>query len=111
MSNQTNKELLELVLLQTKENAKNQLNFAGEVSTFMNEQRGVNQNQNIFNAEIKGYLESNSKTNQKGLVEQVKVNTYEINEIKTEKKVDKAKIGVIGVIVGAILTFVSKIFF
>tara|TARA_R100000541_G_C1844188_1_gene76449 strand:+ start:44 stop:358 length:315 start_codon:yes stop_codon:yes gene_type:complete len=104
MSNQTNKELLELVLIQTKENAKNQLNFAGKVSTFMNEQ-------NLFNAEIKGYLESNDRTNQKGLVEQVKVNTYEINEIKTEKKVDKAKIGVIGVIVGAILTFVSKIFF
>ena len=36
--------------------------------------------------EIKGYLESNSKTNQKGLVEQEKVNTYEINEIKNQHK-------------------------
>ena len=104
MESKTNKELLEIILHQTKENAKNQLNFAGKVSSFMN-------NQNIFNSEIKGYLESNSKTNQKGLVEQVKVNTYDINQIQTEKKVDKAKIGVIGVIIGAILTFISKVFF
>lgn len=104
MSSQTNKELLEIILQQTKENAENQLTFAGKVSKFMNDQ-------NVFNTEVRGYLESNSKTNQKGLVEQVKVNTYEINEIKTEKKVDKAKIGIIGVIIGAILTFISKVFF
>lgn len=104
MPNQTNKELLEVILQQTRANAETQLNFAGKVSAFMNEQ-------NLFNAEMRGHLESNARTNQKGLVEQVKVNTYEINEIKTEKKIDKAKIGVIGVIIGAVLTFISKIFF
>ena len=46
MESKTNKELLEIILHQTKENAKNQLNFAGKVSSFMN-------NQNIFNSEIK----------------------------------------------------------
>lgn len=103
-SSPTNKELLQMVLHQTKENAKNQLTFAGKVSAFMNEQT-------LINAEIKGYLESNDKTNQKGLVEQVKVNTLDINELQTEKKIDKAKIGVIGVIIGAVLTFISKVFF
>ena len=112
---ETNKELLQEVLRQTKSNAIEQANFAGRVSTFMNEQRDFNSTQVLFNTEVKGYLESNSKTNQKGLVEQVEVNTGEIKGIKTnietEKKVEKAKQTIIGIVVGAILTFLGKVFF
>ena len=67
MKELTNKELLEIIIAQTKEHAKNQATFAGQVSTFMNEQRGFNNNQLLLNAEIKGYFESNPKTNQKGV--------------------------------------------
>lgn len=104
MSEQTNKELLRIIHEQTRRNAEEQLSFAGRVSTFINEQKD-------FNKEVMMYLESNDKTNQKGLVEQVKVNTDDINQIKIDKKVDKAKIGVVGVMIGAVITFLSKILF
>jgi hypothetical protein len=102
--NTTKREKLDVLIEQAKQNAENQLDFAGKVSIFMNKQ-------DVFNSEIRGFIESNPKTNQKGLVEQVKENTDEISLINTEKKVDKAKIGVIGIIIGAVLTFISKIFF
>ena len=104
MPNKTNTELLEIILRQSKDNARNQLDFASKVSVFMN-------NQGVFNAEIRGYLESNDKTNQKGLVEQVKENTSEIQVIKTDKKVDKAKQTLLGVIVGSVLAFLGKLLF
>lgn len=104
MPEKTNTELLEIILRQSKDNAKNQLEFASKVSIFMNEQ-------NLFNAEFRGYLESNERTNQKGLVEQVKENTIDINTIKTDKKVDKAKVSLLGAITGALLTLLGKIFF
>lgn len=104
MPNKTNTELLEIILKQSKDNARNQLDFASKVSIFMNEQ-------NLVNAEIKGYLESNERTKQKGLVEQVKENTNDIYIIKTDKKVDKAKVSLIGAIIGALLAFLGKIFF
>ena len=102
--NTTKREKLDVLIEQAKQNAENQLDFAGKVSVFMNKQ-------DIFNSEIRGFIESNPKTNQKGLVEQVKLNVDDIATIKTEKKVDKAKIGVVGVIIGAVLTFLSKLLF
>lgn len=100
----TRTQKLDVLLEQSRKSAEEQLDFAAKVSVFMN-------NQEVFNAEIRGFIESNPKTNQKGLVEQVKVNTDDISLINTEKKVDKAKIGVIGIIIGAVLSFISKIFF
>jgi len=104
MPNKTNTELLEIILEQSKENAKKQLKLAADFSIFMNEH-------SLFKAEIRGYLESNDKTNQKGLVEQVTENTYDIQSIKTEKKVEKAKQTLLGVIVGSVLAFLGKLLF
>lgn len=97
MSELTNKDLLEIILKQTKKNAE-------EFHTFLNEQKA-------FNVEVRGYLESNAKTNQKGLVEQVKVNTDDINQMKTDKKVEKAKLGVLSAVIGAIIGLLSKMLF
>lgn len=99
----TNKDLLKSILQQNKSLAEEQLNLAGKFSSFINQQ-------SIINTQITGYLESNSKTNQRGLVEQVNINTKDIGEIKTDKKIEKAKRTIIGVIIGAILSFLAKIF-
>jgi len=104
MEGKTNKELLQAVLYQTEQNAKNQLTFAGQVSTFMNDQI-------LFNAEIKGHLESNGKTNQKGLVEQVKENTNGIINMKSDRKIDKTKIAIIWGVVGTAAGAVAKLVF
>lgn len=98
---QTNKELLEIILNQTKENAKNQLNFAGKVSAFMNEQY-------LFNADVRSHLESNSKTNQKGLVEQVYINTKDIESIITDKKIERKIWGISGAALGTLGGWVAK---
>lgn len=102
MSEQTNKELLKAVLQQTKLNAENQLNFACKVSKFMNEQQ-------LINAELRGYLETNNRTNQKGLVEQVKENTGDIMTLKTDKKIIVAKASTVTAIFMAIDAFLFKI--
>ena len=111
MKDPTNKELLEIILSQTKESAKKQFDFSCEVSTFMNEQRDFNSHQILLNAEIKGYFESNPRTNQKGVIEQQQINTWDISEIKTGLKINHAKKTLIGVAVGSILTFLAKVFF
>ena len=111
MKDTTNKELLEIILSQTKESAKKQFDFSCEVSNFMNEQRDCNSNQILLNAEIKGYFESNPRTNQKGVIEQQQINTWDISEIKTGLKINHAKKTLIGVAVGSILTFLAKVFF
>jgi hypothetical protein len=111
MDHPSNKELLEIILNQTRDNAQKQATFAGQVSSFMNEQRGFNSTQVLLNAEIKGYFESNPRTNQKGVVEQQQINTKDISDIKTGLKVNHAKKTLIGVAVGAVLTFLAKVFF
>ena len=103
MKEPTNKELLEIILEQGKKNAKEQFEFTLKVSLFMNEQVA-------FNTEIKSYLENNTKTNQRGLVEQVKVNTNDIAESKSDKKIQRAKDGFIGGVVASILAAIIKIF-
>lgn len=104
MAEKTNKELLELVLEQTKKNAQSQLDFACKVSNFMNEQA-------LFNAEIRGYLESNSRTNQKGIIEQLSINTKDISDLKTEKKIERTTAGIIGGAIGSVATYLSKFLF
>ena len=111
MKDPTNKELLEIILSQTKESAKKQFDFSCEVSTFMNEQRDFNSHQILLNAEIKGYFESNPRTNQKGVIEQQQINTWDISDIKTGLKINHAKKTLIGIAVGSILTFLAKVFF
>jgi hypothetical protein len=97
MKSQTNKELLESLIEQ--------------LSSFTNEQKEVNKNQELINAEIKGFLESNSKTNQKGVIEQTQLNTKELYDLKTILKVNHAKKTLLGILIGSILTFIAKILF
>ena len=106
MANQThtNKELLEILLIKTQENAKSQLNFAASVSNFMNEQA-------VINAEIKGYLESNTKTNQKGLVEQVSSNTDNLQSLEREIRIDKAKVYAIGATLTIAINYIVQTYF
>lgn len=99
--NLTNKELLQMVLNQTKINAENQLTFAAQVSTFMNEQ-------SLFNKEIKGLLESNEKTKQKGVIEQVSINTSDIQKIKTDRQIEKKLWGISGAAIGTFASWISK---
>ena len=77
----------------------------------MNEQRGFNNNQILLNAEIKGFFESNPRTNQKGIIEQTQINTKDISDIKTGMSVNHAKKTLIGVGLGAVLTFLAKMLF
>jgi hypothetical protein len=107
----TNKELLEIIIAQTKEQAKTQATFAGQVSAFMNEQRGCNNAQILLNAEIKGYFESNPRTNQKGVIEQTQINTSDIYDLKTVLKVSQAKKTLIGIAIGSVLTFIAKVLY
>lgn len=94
----TQKQLLELIHAQTQTNAQNQLDFAGKVSAFMNEQESTNQ-------KLRSYLESDKSTNQKGIVEQVHDNTVAIEGFKTDKKVTAGKI----TMAGLIFTFIGGI--
>ncbi len=57
------------------------------------------------------YLESDQTTKHVGLVEQVDINTDDINQFKTDRKVLIGKIGVISIILGAIGGFLMKLFF
>lgn len=108
---QTQKEALLLLGLKidtltesNKKIAKDQFQLSCDFSTYINKN-------DLRYSEILGYLESNEKTNQKGLVEQVKVNTNDINTIKVDRKIDKTKVGVIGGIVGTIAAFIAKFIF
>jgi hypothetical protein len=92
----TTKELLESIIKQQEVSAKNQLDFAAKVSTFMNKQEGIN-------TKFLGYLESNHKTKQVGVVEQVELNKQNIAKIQTERKITAGKITVIV----AVLTFIG----
>ena len=111
MPNTTNKELLQLLVAQTADNAKKQFTFSLEVSTFMNEQRDFNTKQLNINSEIKGFLESNNKTNQKGIIEQVDINKNSIHEIITEKKVEKNTIYAVGAVLTIIINVLAKFIF
>ena len=55
------------------------------------------------------YLESDKSTGHIGIAEQTQINTRDIHEIKTDKKITAGKIGVAGLILGAIGTVLLKI--
>jgi hypothetical protein len=100
MKEPTNKEILEVILLQTKESAKKQLEFALEMSIFANDQRDFNNAQILLNSQIKGYFESNDKTKQKGLIEQQQLNVKDINTLKNQYKIVMGVSMVLGFISG-----------
>ena len=80
MSDLTNKQLLNEIIKEQRLQAQKQLQLAADFSTYMNK------TDLKFN-EILNLLESNDKTKQKGVIEQVSLNTTDISKIKTDKKI------------------------
>tara|TARA_R110000737_G_C14536487_1_gene478201 strand:+ start:441 stop:770 length:330 start_codon:yes stop_codon:yes gene_type:complete len=99
---QTNKKVLSLILDRVNGLAKEQLNLASQMSASMNKQDAIN-------VELRSYLESNSKTNQKGLVEQVYEIKEELSVLKTDKKINAGKIGIATAIFTVVGTLVLKL--
>jgi|TARA_R110000744_G_C19034506_1_gene525901 hypothetical protein len=108
MKDPTNKELLEIILKQTNSNAIENANFAGRVSTFMNEQRDFNTLQIRLNDKFEGYFESNPKTNQKGFIEQTQENVKDINNLKNQYKIAIGFSVVLGYLSGYVSNFFNK---
>ena len=93
-SPKTTKELLHSILLiqeeraiEDKIRAKKQIDEAAEISSFMNTQKNVNQELLRVNSTLKGYLESNSATNQEGAIE--KLDRLEKTVIGLKTSIDK----------------------
>tara|TARA_R110002111_G_scaffold219870_2_gene282025 strand:- start:887 stop:1192 length:306 start_codon:yes stop_codon:yes gene_type:complete len=80
MSDLTNKQLLNEIIKEQRLQAQKQLQLAADFSAYMNK------TDLKFN-EILSLLESNDKTKQKGVIEQVSLNTDDISKIKTDKKI------------------------
>ena len=80
MSDLTNKQLLNEIIKEQRLQAQKQLQLAADFSSYMNK------TDLKFN-EILSLLESNDKTKQKGVIEQVSLNTDDISKIKTDKKI------------------------
>ena len=76
----TNKDLLTEILQGQKEQSKKYLQLAADFSNYMNKTDKTL-------SEILGQLESNSKTNAKGVIEQQSINTKDIASFKTDKKI------------------------
>jgi len=111
MTQKTNKEILVSVLskleniqLETKKQAEAHFQLACDFSNFINQQ-------NLRNAKIDDYLLSNPHTNQKGVVEQVKLNTENIKNLESNNKIEKAKSAAWGAAIGSVTTFLGKYFF
>ena len=80
MNDLTNKQLLNEIIKEQRLQAQKQLQLAADFSAYMNK------TDLKFN-EILSLLESNDKTKQKGVIEQVSLNTDDISKIKTDKKI------------------------
>jgi len=96
MAVKTNNQFLQEILKEQKEQAVKQLQLASDFSTY------VNKTDIKFN-EILSLLESNDKTKQKGVIEQVSLNTKDISKMKTDKKILYT--------FGIAIAFLSNLFF
>jgi len=100
----TQKDIL-LSIKEGQENmAKTHLDFASSVSTFMNDQDHINN-------KVLGYLENNSKTNTKGIVQLANDNKVRLDK---KDKVDAVRVGKAGLIsvaagfIGGVIIFLAK---
>jgi len=90
-----------------KKIAKDQFQMSCDFSNYVNKQ-------DLKNAEILGYLESNNKTNQKGAIEQIKENKEEIEYLKTRNSIKNAErtlLVIIGGFLSSLIAYVIKLFF
>ena len=88
-SEQTTKQILHSILVTQEERAKEdklrakkQLEDAARFSDFMNTQQDVNAELLVLNSQLKGYLESNSATNQEGAIEKLDRLEKSFNELR-----------------------------
>jgi hypothetical protein len=98
----TNKILLEEILKEQKELAKQQLNIASDFSIFMNKQQ-------MFNQRISGLLETDSATNQKGALESLEDVKVRVLDLEVKNKVTAGKVAMSVLILTTIGTFVWKL--
>ena len=90
-----------------KKIAKDQLQLSCDFSNYINKQ-------DLKNAEILGYLESNNRTNQKGAIEQIKENKQEIDYLKTRNSIKNAErtlLVIIGGFLSTVIGYVVKLLF
>ena len=93
----TQKDLILEIRQEQKRMAKEQLNLAASLSSFLNKQE-------LFNQRISDILENDEKTDKKGLVYEVEYNSNRIDEIEINSKVTAGKIA----ISVTILTFIGS---
>ena len=109
----TNKELLQLIVEQQKDMAKKQYDFAAEVSTFINKQTQINDEQVKLNSKFVNYLENDNSTNQVGVVQRAIDNEKRIDRLETNQKITAGKISILiaaATIVGTITFKVFEVF-
>lgn len=87
MNSLTNKQLLNEIIKEQKEQAVKQLQLSADFSVFMNKQEK-------FNHKIANLLYSDSDTNSEGYIEKQNKNTERILELEIKNKVTAGKIAI-----------------
>ena len=108
----TQKEMILMMSLQmellTNSNidlAKKQLQLSADWSVYMNKSE-------LKMSKILGYLESDSTTNQKGIIEQQGINTSRLTALETKGSIGESKWGILGFAGGSgIVGLIYKFFF
>jgi hypothetical protein len=103
MAQKTNNQFLQEISESQKKQAVEQLQLASDFSAYVNKT-------DLKFAEILSLLESNDKTKQKGVIEQVSLNTGNIATIKTDMKIDKKIVYSFGIAFVFLFNFVVKYF-
>lgn len=85
-----------------KKIAKEQFQLSCDFSAYINKQE-------LKNTEILGYLESNSKTNQKGAIEQIKENKDNIEVLTTKNQIKNAERAILVTVGGLLSTVIGYI--
>lgn len=113
--NLTNKDLLNIIVKQQQEMARKQLDFAAEVSSFINKQTLINEEQVKLNSKFANYLENDISTNQIGIVQRSIENTRRLDELEKKNDISAGKLtvlmsvsAVIGSIVWKVVDFVNR---
>ena len=99
MAAKTNKQILQEISESQKKQATELLQLASDLSTYVNKT-------DLKFAEILNLLESNDKTKQKGVIEQLSLNTENISRMKTDKKIVYS----FGIAIAFLSNFVVKYF-
>ena len=99
MAAKTNNQILQEISESQKKQATELLQLAADLSIY------TNKTEKRFD-DIMSFLESNDKTKQKGIIEQVSLNTGNIESMKTDKKIVYS----FGIAIAFLSNFVVKYF-